>query len=115
MTVLELKKILAEMPDETELQLFNSSSEWYGVESLDPKAFKLLYGKLAISLSNSGWTDFDLDYYEEVTALPKPRNEDSLLVILQLKDALDFGGFTNESVIHWMCENSLRCWRRSKT
>lgn len=53
MTVKELKDLLRDLPDDTPIELFNSSYEWYGIEPVPSESIRMIDGHLVIHFGGS--------------------------------------------------------------
>lgn len=62
MTVKEMKELLADLPDEAPLEIFNSSYEWYGIEPIDAGHWQLIDGRLVLHFG--GDTAWENEYEE---------------------------------------------------
>jgi hypothetical protein len=64
MNIKELRKLISDIPDETEVSIFNSSYEWYGEEEMLGVGWKLINNKFVYIFSGC-WDEYDVKDYEE--------------------------------------------------
>jgi hypothetical protein len=64
MRVADLKHIIEKLPDDMDVEIFNNSYEWYGLESIKQKAMKRLDDKLVLNFGGE-WDDYEVNAYRE--------------------------------------------------
>lgn len=60
-TVGDLRQLLEGLPDETAIEIFNDSSEWYGVDRVVPDQFRLIDDRLVLNFGGP-WSQYEYLY-----------------------------------------------------
>ena len=60
MQIKDLKNLIKDLPPEMEIAIVNPSYEWYGIESMDNRAWKVENEILTYSFVNDELSQYDL-------------------------------------------------------
>lgn len=67
LTAAALRRMISALPDDMPVEIFNQSSEWYGLERLDAGQLKVIDGRLVINFGGRWdmWADLECLAYRK--------------------------------------------------
>ena len=62
----EFRKMTMGLPDDTDMKITNSGSEWYGTENMEAVAWQIIDECIVFAFHNRTWDDEDYRDYSEL-------------------------------------------------